>query len=377
MKFSVNKNLLSQAASIVQRAASTKDTIPALSGMLITAEKDRLILQGTDLDIGIKKIIFPADIVSEGSALVNAKYFSDLVRYLSEEEVTISLDETNNKLNVYNGFSSSYLNLYNPDDFPEMPLNKVTHISTIPQLVLKNFIRKTVIAAAVTHFKPVFTGILFDFSGDSLTMVASDTHRLAVIRSEQIKSEQLPGQYIIPVRIVSDIARILEDGDSEINIGLAENHIVFYTTEQDLSCSSRLIEGQYPNYIQVIPKNFVNTFLVNSSLLTQSLERTSLMPFDQKMIQYVKMNFEPEQLVISAFSEKMGEMTEIIKEVEAESKQAVELNFNTRYLLDAVKLLSQENKNIQISLSGPLGPAVIRNPEDDNYTYVLVPLRTG
>ena len=244
MKFSVNKNLLSQAASIVQRAASTKDTIPALSGMLITAEKDRLILQGTDLDIGIKKIIFPADIVSEGSALVNAKYFSDLVRYLSEEEVTISLDETNNKLNVYNGFSSSYLNLYNPDDFPEMPLNKVTHISTIPQLVLKNFIRKTVIAAAVTHFKPVFTGILFDFSGDSLTMVASDTHRLAVIRSEQIKSEQLPGQYIIPVRIMSDIARILEDGDSEINIGLAENHIVFYTTEQDLSCSSRLIEGQ-------------------------------------------------------------------------------------------------------------------------------------
>ena len=377
MKFSVNKNLLSQAASIVQRAASTKDTIPALSGMLITAEKDRLILQGTDLDIGIKKIIFPADIVSEGSALVNAKYFSELVRYLSEEEVTISLDETNNKLNVYNGFSSSYLNLYNPDDFPEMPLNKVTHISTIPQLVLKNFIRKTVIAAAVTHFKPVFTGILFDFSGDSLTMVASDTHRLAVIRSEQIKSEQLPGQYIIPVRIMSDIARILEDGDSEINIGLAENHIVFYTTEQDLSCSSRLIEGQYPNYIQVIPKNFVNTFLVNSSLLTQSLERTSLMPFDQKMIQYVKMNFEPEQLVISAFSEKMGEMTEIIKEVEAESKQAVELNFNTRYLLDAVKLLSQENKNIQISLSGPLGPAVIRNPEDDNYTYVLVPLRTG
>lgn len=377
MKFSVNKNLLSQAASIVQRAASTKDTIPALSGMLITAEKDRLILQGTDLDIGIKKIIFPADIVSEGSALVNAKYFSDLVRYLSEEEVTISLDETNNKLNVYNGFSSSYLNLYNPDDFPEMPLNKVTHISTIPQLVLKNFIRKTVIAAAVTHFKPVFTGILFDFSGDSLTMVASDTHRQAVIRSEQIKSEQLPGQYIIPVRIMSDIARILEDGDSEINIGLAENHIVFYTTEQDLSCSSRLIEGQYPNYIQVIPKNFVNTFLVNSSLLTQSLERTSLMPFDQKMIQYVKMNFEPEQLVISAFSEKMGEMTEIIKEVEAESKQAVELNFNTRYLLDAVKLLSQENKNIQISLSGPLGPAVIRNPEDDNYTYVLVPLRTG
>lgn len=377
MKFSINKNLLAQAASIVQRAASSKDTIPALSGMLMTAEKDRLTLQATDLDIGIKKIIYPVDIVSEGSTLVNAKYFSDLVRHLSEEEVTISLDETNNKLNVYNGLSSSNLNIYNPDDFPDMPLNKVSHISTIPQAVLKNFIRKTVIAAAVTHFKPVFTGILFDFSGDSLTMVASDTHRLAVIKSEQIKSEKLPGQYIVPVRILSDIARILEDSDSEINIGLADNHIVFYTAEHELSCSSRLIEGQYPNYLQVIPKNFVNTFLVNSSLLAQSLERTSIMPHDQNMIQYVKMNFEPDQLVISAFSEKMGEMTEIIKDIEDQSGQAVELNFNTRYLLDAVKLLSQENKNIQISLSGPLGPAVIKNPEDENYTYVLVPLRTG
>ncbi len=377
MKFSINKNLLAQAASIVQRAASSKDTIPALSGMLMTAEKDRLTLQATDLDIGIKKIIYPVDIVSEGSTLVNAKYFSDLVRHLSEEEVTISLDETNNKLNVYNGLSSSNLNIYNLDDFPDMPLNKVSHISTIPQAVLKNFIRKTVIAAAVTHFKPVFTGILFDFSGDSLTMVASDTHRLAVIKSEQIKSEKLPGQYIVPVRILSDIARILEDSDSEINIGLADNHIVFYTAEHELSCSSRLIEGQYPNYLQVIPKNFVNTFLVNSSLLAQSLERTSIMPHDQNMIQYVKMNFEPDQLVISAFSEKMGEMTEIIKDIEDQSGQAVELNFNTRYLLDAVKLLSQENKNIQISLSGPLGPAVIKNPEDENYTYVLVPLRTG
>lgn len=377
MKFSINKNLLAQAASIVQRAASTKDTIPALSGMLLTAEKDRLTLQATDLDIGIKRTIFPADVASEGSALVNAKYFSDLIRYLSEEEVTIALDETNNKLNVFNGLSSSYLNLYNPDDFPEMPLDKVSHISTIPQTILKNSIRKTIIAAAVSHFKPVFTGILFDFSGDSLTMVASDTHRLAVIKNEQVKSENQPGQYIVPVRMLSDIARILEDSDSEINIGLADNHIVFYTTEQDLSCSSRLIEGQYPNYIQVIPKNFVNTFLVNSALLTRALERTSIMPHDQNMIQYVKMNFEPEKLVISAFSEKMGAMTEIIKEVEAQTEQAVEVNFNTRYLLDAVKLLNQENKNIQISLSGPLGPAVIKNPEDENYTYVLVPLRTG
>lgn len=377
MEFSVNKNLLSQAASIVQRAASTRDTIPALSGILVTAEKDTLTLQATDLDMGVKRIIKPVNVVQEGSVLVNAKYFSDLVRYLSDEEVTISLDEANNKLNVLSGNSSSFLNIYNLDEFPEMPLNQVSFIGSIPQSILKGFIRKTVIAAAVTHFKPVFTGNLFDFSDNSLTMVASDTHRLAIIRSDQMSSEIPPGQYIIPVRILNDIARILEDTDEEINIGLIENHIVFYSITQDFYCSSRLIEGQYPNYIQVIPSNFINTFLIDSGLLTQALERASLLPFDPKLIQYVKMNFTPTQLVISAFSEKMGEMTEIITEIESQTDQSVELNFNTRYLLDAVKLLNSETKKIQIKLSGPLGPAVIKNPDDEKYNYVLVPLRTG
>ncbi len=377
MEFSVNKNLLSQTASIVQRAAATRDTVPGLSGMLITAEEDKLILQATDLDMGIKKIIQPVNVTHEGSVLVNAKYFTDLVRYLSDAEVTISLDETNNKLNVVNGLSSSFLNLYNPDDFPEMPLDKVTFIKSMPQSLLKNFIRKTVIAAAVTHFKPVFTGILFDFSDDFFTMVASDTHRLAIIKSDQIRSENMNKQYIIPVRILNDIARILEDNDSEINIGLADNHIVFYTPEMDLSCSSRLIEGQYPNYVQVIPSNFVNTFLIDSERLTQSLERAALLPFDPKLIQYVKMSFTPDELVISAYSEKMGEMTEIITDLECQNESSVELNFNTRYLLDVVKLLNSESKNIQIGLSGPLSPAVIKNPSDENYTYVLVPLRTG
>lgn len=342
-----------------------------------TAQEDRLILQATDLDMGIKKVVQPINVVQEGSALVNAKYFADLIRYLSDDEVTISLDETSSKLNILNGQSSSFLNLYNPDDFPEMPFNNVTLIKSMPQSLLKNFIKKTVIAAAVTHFKPVFTGILFDFSSDFFTMVASDTHRLAIIKSDQIKSENMEKQYIIPVRILNDIARVLEDSDSEINIGLADNHIIFYTPDHEFSCSSRLIEGQYPNYVQVIPRDYINTFSVDSERLTQSLERAALLPFDPKLIQYVKMNFTPDQLVISAYSEKMGEMTEIITDLECQTDQAVEVNFNTRYLLDVVKLLTSETKTIQIGLSGPLSPAVIKNPNDDNYTYVLVPLRTG
>ncbi len=377
MELRINKNILAETSSIVQRAASTRDVVPALSGLLLSAQENQLILEATDLDVGIKKIIEPVNVVREGKVLVNAKYFSDLVSHLSDEEVTIFFDQTMGKLNVLSGLSSSFLNVYNPDDFPEMPFDKISPLGSISQPILKSFIRKTAFAAAITHFKPVFTGSLLDFSKESFTMVASDTHRLAIIKNDQIKFEKKDSKYIIPVRTLTGIARILEEDDAEINIGLAENHIVFYTPEHDFYCSSRLIEGQYPNYLQVIPSDFANTFCINADLLTQSLDRAALLPINPKMIQHVKMKFSPTQLIISAYSEKMGETEEIITDIEAQNDKSIEVNFNTRYLLDVIKLLASETKTIQISLSGPLGPAVIKNPSNENYIYVLVPLRTS
>jgi len=378
MDFVVNQNLIAQTTSIVQRAASIKDAIPALSGILITAAGNRLVLQANDLDMGIKKVIEPVDVREEGTVLVNAKYFNDLIRYLSNELIGISLDREMSRLKVQYGPSSSFLNLYDPSDFPELPLDKISPLASISQVKLRQFIRKTVFATAVTHFKPVFTGVLFDFSSNMFTMAASDTHRLAIINSQQqIHFDNNHYQYIIPGRTLSDIMRILDDVDQEINIGLVDNHIVFYTPEQDFYCTSRLIEGQYPNYQSVAPTEFINTYLVDSASLAQSLERACLFPIDPKLIQYVRMNFSPDHLVISGFSEKMGEMTEIITDIEAAKDKSVEINFNTRYLLDIVKVLSSETKTIEINISGALSPAVIRNPADDSYTYILVPLRTG
>ncbi|NLV15617.1 MAG: DNA polymerase III subunit beta [Syntrophomonadaceae bacterium] len=377
MKISINTNLLAHTSAMVQRAASNKDTHPALSGLLLTAKGNELTIQATDLDIGIKKTIGPVDIANEGEVLVNAKYFSDLIRFLSEEEIELEHNPETGKLNVLYGLSSSSLNLYNPEEFPEIPMEKVKPLASISQATLRNYIKKTSFAAASNHFKPVFTGILFDFSDGQLTLVGSDTHRLAMIKSDQFKEAELTGQFVVPVRTLTEIARIIEDSESEISIGLADNHIVFFIKEEQFYCSSRLIEGYYPNYQQVIPDSSSNIFTIGSESLIKALDRAALLPIDPKSIQSIRMKFNPSQLTITAFSEKMGELTEVITDLEALNDESFEVSFNTRYLLDIVKILNPETKTIQIGLNSSLSPATIKNPSDEKYIYVLVPLRTG
>lgn len=377
MKFTLNKSHLANIASIVQRAASSKDAIPALSGLLITAANNSISFTATDLEIGIKKTIEEVVVTEEGKALVNARYFTDLVRYLPDSDVTVALDKEKSKLQVIYGRSSSSLNIFDDEEFPDLPLTKLTPICKIPQNILRECIKKTAFAAATNHFKPVFTGLLFDFEKDGLKIVASDTHRLAIIKRPEIKTSQKIGQLVIPARNINELFRILEDSENEITMGQAENNIVFYLEEEGFYFLTRLIEGQYPNYNQVVPQEFINSFFIEADPLIESLERASLLPTDAKSIKHVQMDFGQTELMLSAFSEKMGEMNEVIDTVNAETDKTIKINFNTRYMLDIVKILGAENKDIQIKLTGAMSPAIIKNPEEDSYIHVLVPLRTG
>lgn len=377
MRVTVPQSTLSQITAIVQRAASTKDAMPALSGLFINATGNILSFAATDLEIGIKKELCEVEIEREGSVLVNARYFADLVRYLPDCPITLDLDIERSRLHVVYGKSTSSLNIYNESEFPELPFARLKSVCIIKQKVLKEAIKKTAFAAAANHFKPVFTGILFDFEGKQLRMVASDTHRLAYINVECDVLEDNLGKIVVPARTVQELSRILEDGDQVINIGLVENSIVFYSEEEGFYFMSRLIEGQYPNYNQVIPKEFVNSFLINAVQIGDSLERAALMPTELKVIKHVVIEFGTEELVMTAYSEKMGEMTEIIDDITAETDKTLKVAFNTRYLLDIIKIIQGENEKIKLSLTGSMSPALISNPDNPEYVYVLVPLRTG
>lgn len=378
MKFAIEKKELSSISSLVYRAASNKNTIPILSGILIQANQVRgLTMTATDMDIGIIASTQNIEVMEEGQALVNAHYFNDFIKLLPDGIVTVELNIEASKLNINYGRSSGFMNIYRDFEYPNLPLEKMEKKMVLPQAVLREALRKTSFAAASNHFRQVFTGVLFDLLPEQqLRIVASDTHRLAYYACQIESGDNQPLSFIIPIRTVNELLRVLNDDEDSITISFSENNVIFH--KDNFILLSRLIEGSYPNYRQVIPANSTSSVLINSASVLNGLERARTMPTDDKLkIQHVQFKFNEDEVVLNAYSEVMGELEEVIEEIQIEGEKEVKIAFNTNYFLDIAKIMQSECDHMQISLSGAIGPAIIKNPDNDNYLYVLVPLRTG
>lgn len=378
MKFLIEKNDLSTLTTMVYRAASSRPTIPVLSGLYIQASaEDGLTMTATDMEIGIKASSKHVEVLEPGQVLVNANYFSDFIKLLPDTTITIEYNQQTSKLQISYGRSCGNINSYSELEYPGLPEHELEPCFTMPQSVLKEALRKTVFAAAPGHFRQIFTGILFDFLEDGrVCIVASDTHRLAYF-SYTLDAKQIePNRFVIPLRSVNELLRFLEDNDEPIYISVAKNNVVFYTDHFLLL--SRLIDGQYPNYQSVIPANLNTSLRLKTHSLANSLERARVLPTDDKHeIQHVRFNITPEEILLNSHSEMMGEITEVIEDIDIEGDTDLNISFNTNYFLDVMKIFDQECEEVIVQLSGSLGPAIVKNPEKDHYLYVLVPLRTS
>ncbi len=378
MKFNIEKREISILTTLVHRAAATRTTVPVLSGLHINISRDKgLTMTATDMEIGIKASTLNVDIIEEGSVLVNATYFADFIKLLPDTLITFSLNQSSAKLSIGYGRSSSRLNIYQERDYPDLPIGKMEKLFSIPQDILREGLRKTSFATAVNHFRQVFTGVLFDCVGDgNLKVVASDTHRMGYYSYTLPHTDVEPTKFVIPMRTVNELLRLLEDSPEEINIALSDNNVVFY--KESFVLVSRLIEGQYPNYETVIPPHFISDLTIKTSILASSLGRAKIMPTDDKFqIQHVRFSLKEGEVELTTNSETMGEICEVIDDVTIEGEKDIKIAFNTNYFLEAVKMFDAECETIVIKLSGPLSPALIKNPEKDNYLYILVPMRTN
>jgi len=378
MKFIIEKRELSSITSMVHRAASTKNTIPVLSGLLIEVSNEKgLVMTATDMEIGIKASTKNVEIIKEGTVLVNAHYFSDFIKLLPDSQIQIELNQDKAKLNISYGRSSGFINIYSDYEYPDLPLEKLEYKISVPQKVLREAFRKTSFAAAMTHFRQVFTGVLFDLKEDGiLRIVASDTHRLAHYTFKTESKNTSAISLSVPTRSINELMRIIDDNDDLIDISFSENNIIF--SNPDFILLSRIIDGQYPNYEQVIPKSSSSVLLINAKVLSNTLERAKIMPTDDKTkIQHVQFIFSENEAKVESFSEIMGEIQEVIEDLAIEGEKDFKIAFNTNYFLDIVKILNDECEQIRIELSGSLGPVKIVNPAAGNYLYVLVPLRTS
>jgi len=377
LQIKINQPTLSALVQTVARAASLKDTLPALAGMMLEAKDGILTAQATDLEIGIIAITYPHGLCGDGKALVNAQYFANLVKNIPEGEVEISLNGEKNQLTVKYGKSKANVTLLDHEEYINWPINEATTLFTCENQQLRDALANTVIACAKNHFKPVFNGVLLDINENTVDVVASDTHRLAAYQFP-IEGGK-PAQKIIPYRAVREIIRLVSE-PGKVTVATTGNSIVVNNGNTTLTCIE--IEGQYPNWRGIIPTNFALEAKVQRESLLDSLKRLSVIPVDANKIPVTRLGFAQERqfntqgtLTLSGKSDKTGEIQEVV-DVELVIGGTTQTTVNTNYLREFVQTAKGQEVLVYMQESNTL-PLLLKDASVDGYKYVLVPLRTG
>ncbi len=365
MKFSCDRQALCDALSNVSRAVSSKAALPALEGILLKAQGDKLSLSGYDLELGITTSL-PASIEQEGEVILNARLFSDMARKISGETLSISCDDK--LLTVVNSGATEFTILGMPaSDFPELPSVDSDLSFTLPGAAMKSMIEQTLFAVAVTDTKPAHTGTLFemDESAGQITAVSVDGFRLAM-RREKAEIPQ-NATFIVPGKTLSEITKLLKDDDKFVSISLSKKHIVFEI--EGYLVISRLLDGEFLDYKNAIPKNSSTTVTISVREMVESIERVSLLITD-RLKSPVRCEFAENEVRLSSAT-TIGKATDSFP---CETKgNSVEIGFNNKYLLDALKACQSDQ--VKLELSGPLAPMKVVPMDGDSFLFLVLPVR--
>ena len=365
MKFSCEKYLLQSACGTASRAAASKSPIPALEGLLLQAA-DRLTVTGYDLKKGIYTQL-EADVKEQGSVVVGARLFGEMIRRLPDGIVTISTD-VNNNVNVKCGKSEFNFMGISPEDYPEMPVVDGVNNIALPQKILGSMINQTIFAVADNDMRPIYTGTLFDIEGEELTLVSVDGYRLAK-RSEKLESAKMENcSFVVPGSALADIERICGDSEELVKISVGAKHISFSIGETVVI--SRRLEGEFLNYKKSIPDSFKYTVKVDRGEFMSAIDRVALI-VSERNTSPVRMSFNDGNIDCLCVT-PIGRAEDVCT-CEG-SGEGLQIGFNDRYLKDALKAAAKEELNI--CLNSASSPCIITAADgSDNFTYMILPVR--
>ncbi len=364
MKFYCNTEEIAAAVNIVSKAVSSKSSIPYLEGVLLEVEADRLYLTGNDLEICIKTSI-PCNTSEEGRIVLNCKMLSDIIRKLPKDVCEIKTEESAVIISCLN---SDYKIIgLNADEYPKIPEIEVTSSIRIASSLLKDMILRTSFAISQKLDRKVLTGSLFEMDGNSLTIVAVDGYRMA-LRKEVLKEECKTGKFIIPGKAENEVVKIISDSDDDIiEVGFCDKYAVF---ENDtFTMITRLIDGEFFAYKQVIPSEFKINTTVGTSEFSKTVSRV------EPIIDDVSKN--PVRLILSENKLKIKCVTSLGSvndnfNVEY-SGNDFEIGFNYRYLYDAISRCG--NESTVLRMNTPLNPLIISGENDDTYLFMVLPVQ--
>ena len=352
---------LAAALGVVARALSSRGAVQVLSGILIRTEEGRLTLASTDMEISIRASI-AGDASGDAAVVVPGRLLTDLVRLLPDEVVTLTHEEGDGVLTVVSGSHASRLNVYSAEDFPRLPPLDVT-LQRIAAPALLGTIEKVARAASRDESRPVLTGILVRFEGDQLIMAATDSYRLAVKETE-LETSGPELEAIIPARALQDLARIAAGVDA-VGLGVHENYVLFNVG--DIWLTSRRIDGQFPNYKQLLPETFEAEVATPREPLLEVVRRAGVMAQRNAPL---RLRFADGELGISARTQDVGEAHESLP-IDYTGEE-LEIGFNPDFLRDGLEAVTGEV--VQLKLINRLRPAVIAAP-DESFWYLIMPIR--
>ena len=369
MKIVCEKDKLSKAISSVVKGVASKTTMPILEGILIMTNDNELKLTTYDLEIGIEYVM-DCDVQEQGSTVVNAIMFSEIIRKLPDTEINITLND--NHLLVIECEGSLYkLATMNPEEFPELPKIDIEDSIELEQNTLKSMIRKTIFAVSSEDNRPIFTGCLFEIKENKLNVVAVDGFRLS-LKSNFLQEKSNDFSAVIPGKTLNEVNKIILDSFDKIKIGVAKNQALFEM--ENCKIVTRLLDGEFLNYSSVVPSNWETRIRVNKNDLQNCFERISLISASsmEKEKKYpVKVMIEIGKITISCTNQTGDAKEELYVSTEGKN---LEVGFNPKYFLDALKVI--EDEEIFVDFGSSISPCVIR-PTDEigDYTYMILPIR--
>lgn len=370
MKFICSSQILSEACMNVQRATSAKSTnLPTIEGILIKAENDRIMLTGYDLEVGIITSV-EGRVEQTGSVILNAKILCDILRNVPDDLVSIECDD---RLicKIKSGDSEFSIMGFSETDYPELPSVSGGFPIVVNGEVLKDMIKKTIFAAAENDSKVIHTGIRFEVTSGNIRLVSVDGYKLA-IRNEKIDYNGEEKIFVVPKKTLNEVVKLVDNCEN-ISLIVASRHILFECGNYVII--SRLLEGEFLSYKSAITTTAKTEVKVNTRRFISSIERTSLI-ITERIKSYVRCIFDTDSIKISSTTALGTANDRILADIQGER---VEIGFNNKYLLDALKVCDIDE--IIVRLNGATSPIIIV-PEDDgsliyerNFLFMVLPVR--
>jgi DNA polymerase-3 subunit beta len=376
MEFICDRADLYQGVQSVDRIVSTRSTLPIIGNILLEGGKSKLIISANNLEIGME-VVVKANIKEEGAVLVPAKIFSGIVSKLPDSEIAV---KTLEKGIVKISFKQSNFNInsLSSDEFPMLPKIKDGKSLSIDAELFSDMVEQTVFSVSMSEDKYVLSGVLMEFgksqvSGDvsNIRMVSTDGYRLSKRAGKTSAGAAFESSVIVPAKALSEVSRVIQaDPSGVVDINLGADHISFKF--KGTLIVSRLIQGQFPDYRQVIPKGSETKINMNNKTFLSAIERAAVIAGSSANI--IKLEVKSGKLHVVASAPDVGNVNEII-EAEIKGGERAVVAFNVRLIIDALKVIKEDK--VALELSGPLSPGLLRPVGGDDYTYIIMPIRVA